>query len=92
MAKQTGPWVESNGGEVRYPDPLDGRTWSLDGTPRWLASVSPCCEGEALHFVWGLSDPDEGAIERPGGSEKTMEEAKQKADEALRERGWESHT
>lgn len=97
MTKKLGPWTTDPGGEVRFADPHDGRTWDLDGSPRWIAEVHSCCgaplkEPETLHFVWGLGDKDPGHWpegRRPGGSEKTREEAKAKADTALKERGWE---
>ena len=51
MLKLT-PWMkpypseftrEDTTARVRYPDPLDGRLWSLDNSPRWTAMVTSCC-------------------------------------------------
>ena len=85
--KHLGPWTPLKESEVRYLDPHDGRTWELDGSPRWIVSITPCCQGEARHFDWRLSDRglDDKIIY---GTEKTLEAAKAKADKTLREMGY----
>lgn len=80
------PWVESRSDVwERFADPHDGRTWSLDGSPRWLAQVCLCCRNSGHpHWVWTLSDKPYS-----GGSEPTKELAFEAANEALKERGFE---
>lgn len=91
--KKLGPWVKMGKGddptEVRYPDPLDGRVWELDGSPRWVVQVDACCHGEKRHYTWVLVDRPEGRSTRVGGNAKTREGARQAAEEALRGAGWE---
>lgn len=94
MTKKLGPWVtlgsdgDPDPSEVRYPDPHDGRVWSLDGSAMWVVSLGPCCQGENRHYPWQLTDRPEGSANRIGGNAKTREEARQAADEALRAAGW----
>ena len=90
VLKAVAPWTPSEKfpeNLVRFADPHDGRTWDLDGSPRWLAIVEPCCDGERRHWVWTLGDKDKTG-KRPSGSEKTREAAQEEADQALRHQGW----
>lgn len=83
------PWQPTEQGDYRrFFNPHDGRTWSNDGSPRWVALVSPCCEGEAEHWTWSVQPRDKSEGEYQHGSEKTLEEAQAKADEACRSFGW----
>jgi hypothetical protein len=78
--------IESNT-DVCYPDPPDGETWELNGLPKWVALVSPCCSGEDLHFVWHIT-PCYAYGKCLGGSAKTRDVALQQANEALVAAGW----
>jgi hypothetical protein len=89
MPRRLGPWTPLTNGLARFFDPHDGRTWSLDDTPRWVVLVEPCCKGDACcattrtHYVWMLSDGD-----RAFGDEATLDAAKTRADEACVAEGW----
>jgi len=75
-------------GFVRFFDPHDGRVWGLDGSPRWVVLICSCCAGEDQHFTWTVDPPDRGTRPRLSGSEKTLEQAQAKADEACLAIGW----
>jgi hypothetical protein len=93
--KKLGPWIiherydtgDGDPPEIRFADPHDGRVWDLDQSPKWVVLLSGCCTGERRHYTWVLSD---GVMRSRSGSEKTREEAREKAHEALRRGGWEN--
>jgi hypothetical protein len=80
---------------VRYPDPLDGRTWDLDGTPRWIAMVSTCCgpnpsePDRPYHYDWSV---DLSTPERHSHQGFTIwtsfADAQQEADLFMKSLGW----
>lgn len=91
MSNVLGPWQkrhETDGGnsEVRFADPHDGRTWSLDGSPRWIVVLDSCCSGEQRHYIWSLSDRQDGAISN--GSRKVLDDARADANAACAAAGW----
>lgn len=98
-----GPWVRAFPSEfvsadsralVRYPEPLDGRLWDLDGTPRWVAMVSVCCggaTGRPEHFDWTVDRSPSTETERDiqGNTVRTsFEAAQQEADQYMRSLEW----
>jgi hypothetical protein len=96
--KKLGPWTKpiaseyTSGGDglVRYPDPLDGRTWDLDGTPRWTALVSSCCNG--VHYDWSVDRSEATEIKRDvkyGTVRTSFKDAMKEADEYMQSLGWE---
>jgi len=68
--------------------------WDLDGTPRWIAMVSPCCggaSGRPEHYDWTVDRSSQPETKRDlkGNTVRTnFEDAMKEADAYMRSLGW----
>lgn len=83
---QLGPWhvpeeyaKDEDPPEVRFKEPHDGRVWGLDGTPKWLAAIHPCCSGDKRHYTWMVTVEPETVY----GNAQTREAARAEVDTFL---------
>lgn len=105
MIKKLGPWIvpvpsefidANTTARVRYPNPLDGRTWDLDNTPRWIAMVASCCgpnefePNRPFHYDWSVDCSDGKKRDVKEDTIRTsFADAQAAADAYMQSLGWE---